>query len=67
MGAPRDLAVELKRALDLAVCLAAYLYGSLPLVYLLGRRGGADLRTIGSGNVGASNQWATSTGSAGCI
>jgi glycerol-3-phosphate acyltransferase-like protein len=34
---------------------AAYLYGSLPLVYLLGRRRRVDLKRIGSGNVGATN------------
>ncbi|WP_376794003.1 glycerol-3-phosphate acyltransferase [Thermogemmatispora sp.] len=35
--------------------LAAYLYGSLPLVYWLGRRSGVNLRHSGSGNVGVSN------------
>ncbi|MBE3564538.1 MAG: glycerol-3-phosphate acyltransferase [Thermogemmatispora sp.] len=35
--------------------LAAYLYGSLPLVYWLGRRSGVNLRKSGSGNVGVSN------------
>ncbi|HST89890.1 MAG TPA: glycerol-3-phosphate acyltransferase [Ktedonobacterales bacterium] len=34
---------------------AAYLYGSLPLVYLLGRRRRVDLKRVGSGNVGATN------------
>jgi acyl-phosphate glycerol 3-phosphate acyltransferase len=36
-------------------CIAAYLYGSIPLVYLLGLRSGVDLKHSGSGNVGASN------------
>jgi acyl-phosphate glycerol 3-phosphate acyltransferase len=36
-------------------CIAAYLYGSLPLVYLLGLRRGVDLKHSGSGNVGVSN------------
>ena len=40
------------------LCLAAYLYGSLPLVYVLGRRMGVDLRLTGSGNVGSTNLWA---------
>jgi glycerol-3-phosphate acyltransferase PlsY len=34
---------------------AAYLYGSLPVVYLLGRQRSVDLRRVGSGNVGATN------------
>ncbi len=36
-------------------CISAYLYGSLPLVYLLGLHSGADLKQSGSGNVGVSN------------
>ncbi len=35
--------------------IIAYLYGSLPLVYFLGRQSGANLRQSGSGNVGAGN------------
>jgi acyl-phosphate glycerol 3-phosphate acyltransferase len=35
--------------------VVAYLYGSLPLVYFLGRQSGADLKQSGSGNVGAAN------------
>lgn len=47
-----------KRAMfDLAVCAFAYLYGSLPFVYLLARRRRVDLRGRGSGNVGATNLW----------
>lgn len=38
-----------------AVWAAAYLYGSLPLVYWLGQRARVDLRRTGSGNVGATN------------
>jgi acyl-phosphate glycerol 3-phosphate acyltransferase len=48
-----------KRAmLDLAICAFAYLYGSLPFVYLLARVRHVDLRGRGSGNVGATNLWA---------
>ncbi len=47
----------------MAVCLAGYLYGSLPFVYLLGRRQGTDLHGVGSGNVGSANLWAA-TGTA---
>lgn len=34
-----------------------YLIGSIPFSYLVARIGGVDLRTIGSGNTGASNVW----------
>jgi glycerol-3-phosphate acyltransferase PlsY len=33
----------------------AYLVGSIPIGFLVGRARGVDLRTIGSGNVGATN------------
>lgn len=39
----------------LALYAGAYLYGSLPLLYLLGRRRRVDLKRVGSGNVGATN------------
>jgi glycerol-3-phosphate acyltransferase PlsY len=38
-----------------AVMLAAYLLGSVPFSYLVARRRGVDVRTVGSGNVGATN------------
>src|SRR6185503_10261527 len=39
-----------------AVALAiAYLIGSIPFSYLVARRKGVDVRTVGSGNVGATN------------
>jgi len=44
---------DLARAIGL--CVIAYLYGSLPFVYLLGRQRQVDLRRSGSGNVGATN------------
>lgn len=43
------------RLADALILGGAYLYGSLPLVYLLGRRRNVDLKRIGSGNVGATN------------
>lgn len=46
------------RKRGVALCLAAYLYGSVPLVYALARGGGVDLKRSGSGNVGGSNLWA---------
>jgi len=38
-----------------AVVLAAYLIGSIPFALILARRWGADLRQVGSGNIGATN------------
>ncbi|HKV85760.1 MAG TPA: glycerol-3-phosphate acyltransferase [Ktedonobacterales bacterium] len=38
-----------------ALCLGAYVYGSLPFVYVLGKRRHVDLKRAGSGNVGATN------------
>jgi hypothetical protein len=38
--------------------VGAYLYGSLPFVYLLGRQRNVDLHRVGSGNVGSTNLWA---------
>ncbi len=35
--------------------VAAYLLGSLPTGFLLGKAKGIDIRTIGSGNIGATN------------
>ncbi len=35
--------------------ITAYLYGSIPLLYFLGRLSGANLKESGSGNVGAAN------------
>jgi hypothetical protein len=40
------------------VCLAAYLYGSVPVVYALGRWKRVDLAATGSRNVGSANLWA---------
>lgn len=38
-----------------AVLVTAYLLGSIPFSYLVARRRGVDVRTVGSGNVGATN------------
>lgn len=38
-----------------AVVALAYLLGSIPFAFLAGRARGLDLRTIGSGNLGAAN------------
>lgn len=45
---------------DALVLAGAYLYGSLPLVYLMGRGRQVDLKQVGSGNVGATNLMAVS-------
>jgi glycerol-3-phosphate acyltransferase PlsY len=37
----------------------AYLVGSIPTAYLVGRANGIDLRTVGSGNLGATNVFRT--------
>ncbi|MET0552779.1 MAG: glycerol-3-phosphate 1-O-acyltransferase PlsY [Vicinamibacteria bacterium] len=37
------------------VLLASYLLGSIPFSYLVARLRGVDVRTVGSGNVGATN------------
>jgi glycerol-3-phosphate acyltransferase PlsY len=42
----------------LAVIVAGYLAGSLPFGYWVVRAGrGVEIRTLGSGNVGATNLW----------
>jgi len=40
---------------DLILIIAAYLLGSVPSGYVLGRIAGVDVRKAGSGNVGATN------------
>ena len=37
------------------IAVAAYLLGSIPTGYLVGRAKGIDIRTVGSGNIGATN------------
>ncbi len=39
----------------LLTALAAYLLGSIPTGYLVGKSRGLDIRTVGSGNIGATN------------
>ena len=41
------------------VALAAYLLGSIPTGYLVARAKGIDIRTVGSGNIGATNAMRT--------
>jgi acyl phosphate:glycerol-3-phosphate acyltransferase len=38
-----------------ALILASYLLGSIPFGYLIGRAKGVDIRSVGSGNIGATN------------
>lgn len=39
--------------------IVAYLIGSIPTAHLVGRANGVDLRTVGSGNLGATNVFRT--------
>ncbi len=39
----------------LVAALAAYLLGAVPFAYIIARAHGKDLRTVGSGNIGATN------------
>jgi glycerol-3-phosphate acyltransferase PlsY len=39
----------------LVAVVVAYLLGSIPFAFLAGRANGVDLRTVGSGNLGAAN------------
>ena len=41
--------------LALAVCCLGYLFGSFPSGYFSGRIAGVDVRSVGSGNIGATN------------
>ena len=41
--------------LFLACCLVGYFLGSFPAGYFAGRLAGVDVRTLGSGNIGATN------------
>jgi acyl phosphate:glycerol-3-phosphate acyltransferase len=41
--------------LVLAVCCLGYLFGSFPAGYFAGRIAGVDVRSVGSGNIGATN------------
>ena len=39
----------------IVMAVAAYLLGSIPTGYLVARARGIDIRTVGSGNIGATN------------
>jgi len=42
-------------ALDIALLIGAYLLGAAPFGFLMARSRGVDIRTVGSGNIGATN------------
>jgi glycerol-3-phosphate acyltransferase PlsY len=42
-------------SLVLACCVVGYFFGSFPAGYFAGRLAGVDVRTVGSGNIGATN------------
>jgi acyl phosphate:glycerol-3-phosphate acyltransferase len=50
-----------------AIVFAAYLIGSIPFALILARRWGADLRHVGSGNLGAANVMRASGVTAGVL
>jgi acyl phosphate:glycerol-3-phosphate acyltransferase len=50
-----------------AVVVAAYFMGSIPFALILARRWGADLRQVGSGNLGAANVMRASGVTAGVL
>lgn len=47
--------------------VVSYLVGSMPFAFLLARRSGVDLRAVGSGNLGASNVFRTTSKAAGFL
>jgi len=49
------------------LAVAAYLLGSIPFSFLVGRHYGVDVRTTGSGNVGATNVMRTAGRTAGVV
>jgi glycerol-3-phosphate acyltransferase PlsY len=50
-----------------ALLLASYLLGSIPFSYLVARLRGVDVRTVGSGNVGATNVMRSAGKAAGIV
>ncbi len=44
---------------QILLLVMAYLFGSLPTGYIIGRLGGIDIREHGSGSTGATNVWRT--------
>ena len=46
-------------AVYITACLCAYLAGSIPFGFLIGKARGVDVRTVGSKNIGATNVYRT--------
>ena len=48
-------AIKWRVLVYIVIAVAGYLLGSIPTGYLIGRARGVDIRTVGSGNIGATN------------
>ena len=52
-----ELTEKGSRMIETLVLTAAFLVGSIPFGFLIGKLSGKDIRTEGSGNIGATNVW----------
>lgn len=50
-----EITVMTHLVMPLLLCVAAYIAGGIPFGFLMGKLRGVDVRTVGSGNIGATN------------